>query len=88
MTQPAVNQAPERPTAKTYATVFEGNKDAAAILEDLIKRFVRDPVFEGGIDGVRKSDYRAGSRAVMDFIVKKINQAHGVEDDVEPDQEQ
>lgn len=62
-----------------YHRLFEGDPVGQAVLEDLTRRFVKAPVFEGGIDGVRKSDFRAGSRAVMEFIVRRINQATGAE---------
>jgi len=61
-----------------YARIFEGNPTGEALLEDLTRRFVRPPVLEGGIDGIRKSDVRAGSRAVIEHIVNQINLAGGV----------
>ena len=76
---------PNRPvvTPQMYARLFEGDSTGSAILEDLTAKFVRPPVLDGGIDGVRKSDFRAGSRAVIEFIVRRINQASGVEPDTQ-----
>jgi len=68
-------QEPPRATRRDYASVFEGNPQGALVLEDLTRRFARGPVFEGGIDGVRKSDYRAGARSVVEYIVNKSNLA-------------
>ena len=71
---------PEKPivTPEMYAQVFGPGTAGERVLEDLISKFVRPPVFEGGIDGVRKTDFRAGNRRVLDFIMLKINQAGGV----------
>lgn len=71
---------PERPivTPEMYAQVFGPGTAGEKVLEDLIAKFVRPPVYEGGIDGVRKSDARAGQRRPLDYIMLKINQAAGV----------
>lgn len=66
-----------------YARVFEQHAEGALVLEDMIRRFAKPPVLEGGIDGIRKSDFRAGARSVVEFITNRINQAHGVSDDVQ-----
>lgn len=50
------------------------------MFDSLIRRFNRPPTYEGGIDGIRKSDFRAGARAVIDFIVNQINRNNGVQD--------
>jgi hypothetical protein len=65
-------------TPEMYAQVFGPGTAGEKVLEDLIAKFIRPPVFDGGIDGVRKSDFRSGSRRVLDFIMLKINQAGGV----------
>ena len=72
---------------KMYARVFEGHAEAKLILEDLTAKFCRGPVLSGGIDGIRKSDFRAGARAVMEFIISQINRAHGVDDGTETTKE-
>lgn len=79
----------ERPavTALMYHRVFEGDPVGRLLLEDLVRRFSKGPVFEGGIDGVRKSDFRAGSREVVEFIVRKINQATGAEPETQENEE-
>jgi hypothetical protein len=66
--------------AALYARVFETHHEGALILEDLIRRFVRPPVSQGGIDAVLQTYDRAGQRRVPDYIVAMINRAHGVED--------
>ncbi len=62
-----------------YRRVFEANPDGAAIFEELLRRFARPPVYDGGIDGIRKSDHRAGARSVVEFITSRINEANGVD---------
>jgi hypothetical protein len=65
-------------TPRDYAQLFDGSPLGKRVLEDLVQRFARGPVLTGGIDGVRKSDYRAGSRFVSEFIVQQINIAAGI----------
>lgn len=69
--------------ASVYARVFEQHAEGAMVLEELERRFSAGPVYSGGIDGIRKSDNNAGARSVIEFIALKINQAHGVHDDVQ-----
>lgn len=63
-----------------YADVFEDDLRGAAILEELIQRFSRPAVQEGGIDAVLKTYHRMGARSVVEFIVARINQSRGIED--------
>lgn len=67
-----------RPTAQDYRDLFETDKRGARILEDLILRFTRPPVTDGGIDAVLKTYDRMGQRKPLDFIVNQINRANGV----------
>jgi hypothetical protein len=71
----------ERPivTSEMYAQVFGPGTPGEKVLEDLITKFVRPPILEGGIDGVRKSDFRSGCRKPLDYIIAKINQASGIQ---------
>jgi len=71
-------------TPRDYAQLFEQHHVGKLVLEDLLTRYAKGPVLEGGIDGIRKSDYRAGARAVVEFIVRRTNQATGAEP---PDEE-
>ncbi len=74
-----------RPTAEDYRDLFETDKRGARILEDLILRFVRPPVTDGGIDAVLKTYDRLGQRRPLDFIMNQISRANGaqVEDNEE-----
>lgn len=72
-----------RPTAQDYSDLFEVDRRGAAILEDLILRFTRPPVTDGGIDAVLKTYERMGQRRVIDFIVGQINQASGLAGEIE-----
>ena len=75
--------------AGAYALIFEDHKIGAAVLEDLIARFGGNPYVPGGLESQRETDYRAGRKAVVDFIVRRINQAAGHEpvSDLEPTKE-
>lgn len=70
-----------KPTPQDYADLFEVDKRGQRILEDLISRFVRPPVTDGGIDAVLKTYERMGQRKPLDFIATMINRANGVADD-------
>jgi hypothetical protein len=71
--------------ASDYELIFESNKVGAAILDDLIQRFSRE-LKSSGIDRILDSERMRGRREVLDFIVMRINQANGVQDD-EPTEE-
>lgn len=73
----------DRPTPQDYADLFETDRRGARILEDLILRFTRPAVTEGGIDAVLKTYERLGKRSVVDFIVGQINQANGLPENTE-----
>ena len=68
-----------RPTAQDYADLFEVDKRGARILEDLIQRFIRPPVMDGGVDGILQTYSRLGQRKPIDFIVNQINRSNGVQ---------
>lgn len=72
---------PEPIEPAIYARVFEEYRDGAAILEELTRRFARPAKLEGGIDAVLTTYHRDGARSVIEFIVARINQAHGVPTD-------
>lgn len=85
---PASKDSPDAPaTPADYYRVFEMSAAGQRVQSDLLVRFSRGPVFEGGIDGVRKSDFRAGARAAIEHIIRRINQANGVNDPDPPEQE-
>lgn len=71
-----------------YKDVFEIDKRGEAILEDLIARFSRPAVTKGGIDAVLQTYHREGAREVVEFIVSRINQAHGVINHADEDENQ
>jgi len=74
---PSVRQVVE---PHSYARLFEGHQDGPLVLDDLINRFARPAKLEGGIDAITVTYYRAGQRAVLDFVISMINRAHGVND--------
>lgn len=74
-----------RPTPADYKMIFEDHKVGAAILEDMIRRFVKPPVTDGGIDAVLKTYMRMGERNLLDHIAKQINLANNVPAEEEPE---
>lgn len=79
MTQPKPLQPED------YQRVFEGDPLGARILEDLVGRFGGNPYVKGALDAQRETDFNAGKLEVVNFILRKINQANGAETD-EPEQ--
>jgi hypothetical protein len=65
--------------AETYKQIFEDDVRGASILEDLVGRFSRPAVVKGGIDAVLETYSRAGNRAVIDYIFRRLEQANGVQ---------
>ena len=76
---------PLRADPAMYLRVFEGHHEGRVVLEDLLRRFARPAVLEGGIDAVLKTYDRNGSRKVVEFIVSMINQAQGVNSPTDED---
>lgn len=77
--------APDQLPPATYARIFEVG-EGALVLEELTRVFARPAVLDGGIDAVLKTYHRQGARAVLDYIVNKINLANGVNDAPDADQ--
>jgi hypothetical protein len=71
-----------------YRDIFETDRRGAAIFEDLYKRFAAHAKVhtEGGIDAVLKTYQASAHREVIEYIVRQINRANGV--DTDPNQEQ
>lgn len=68
-----------------YRRLFEDNADGVAILDELVARFGSNPYTPGGVEAARATDFKAGRLEVVQFILRKINRAHGVKDDVQED---
>lgn len=64
-----------------YKRIFEGNQDGIAILDELCRVFAKDCYVKGGRAAERQTLVNCGERNVVEFIVKKINQANGVDQD-------
>lgn len=62
--------------ADLYRQIFEIDKRGAAIFEDLVSRFSKPAVIEGGIDAVIKTYHHMGEHAVIQHIVRQINIAN------------
>mgnify|MGYP000207977395 CR=1 FL=1 len=63
--------------AALYRDVFEDDRRGAAILDDLIGRFTKAAITQGGIDAVLQTYRNAGMRAVLDYVIGRINAANG-----------
>lgn len=68
--------------AEVFARVFEHHAEGAQILEELINRFGRNPYVRGGLEAQRQTDFNAGQNEVVQFILRRINQANGVDTNV------
>lgn len=67
-------------TAKDYADAFDLNPAGARCLRDLIDTFHSGPAFIPGEDGRRQTDFNLGARAVLDFILARMDAGvHGKE---------
>lgn len=63
-----------------FARLFEGAPDGPAVLDNLIRLNAGTAVLTGGIDGMTRTYYNLGRRSVIDYIVRRINAANGVQD--------
>ena len=59
---------------ETYARVFEADPLGRVILEDLVARFHDCTMFDP--ENARKTDFKLGSREVVQFILKRIGQVN------------
>lgn len=66
--------------------MFEGDPVGARILEELVERYGGNPYTKGGLEAQRQTDFKAGQLEVVNFILRKINQANGAEHHEQPDQ--
>lgn len=69
------------PTPSDYALIFESHKVGAAVLEELIAKYGGNPYVKGGQEADRQTAFNAGKLEVINFILRRLNQANGVSDD-------
>ncbi len=62
---------------EAYARVFENIPEGGQILEELVSRFGRNPYVKGGHEADRQTAFNAGAMEVINFIVRRIEQAQG-----------
>lgn len=72
--------------SRVYRRIFEEDGDGAAVLAELWRIFAKGAVTKGGIDAVLATYHNDGARSVLEHIVRRINQANGVNDDAPDDQ--
>lgn len=68
---------------QAYQRLFEHNADGVAVLDELVSVFGKNPYTPGGVDAARATDFKAGQLEVVQFILRKINRANGVNDDAD-----
>lgn len=66
---------------EAYARVFENIPEGEQILAELITRFGRNPYVKGGLEADRQTAFNAGALEVINFIVRRIEQAQGGDHD-------
>lgn len=68
------------PTDSDYLVLFQDMPGGAAILDELVSRFGKNPYVKGGLEGDRQTAYNAGQLEVVNYILMRINRANGVTD--------
>lgn len=66
---------------KVYSDIFENNPFGAQILEELVARFGGNPYVPGGHEADRATAFNAGKQEVLNFILRRIDQANGADDE-------
>jgi hypothetical protein len=66
---------------EVYARVFENIPEGGQILEELVARFGRNPYVKGGLEADRQTAFNAGALEVVNFILRRIEQAQGGDHD-------
>ncbi|WP_225760232.1 hypothetical protein [Leclercia sp. Marseille-Q4284] len=75
-----------RLTPRDFKHIFEEAPGGLQILDHLIVRFGGAAYVKGGHEADRETCYRAGQRAVVDYILAMINRANGLTSETEPDE--
>lgn len=73
-------------TPRDFKHVFEEAAGGAQVLEHLILRFGGAAYVKGGHEADRETCYRAGQRAVVDYLIAMINRANGLTSENAPDE--
>lgn len=68
-------------TPDDYKRLFEEMPGGPQVLGALTKRFGHASYVRGGQEADRETCYRAGQRAVLDFILLQIDKAKGEENE-------
>ena len=61
---------------ESYAWVFEQTPEGKLVMDELLARFGKNPYVKGGIESARQTDFNSGALEVINFIVRRIEQAH------------
>lgn len=83
MSKPTPQQLPP----EAYARVFVNHPEGVLILDELIARYGGNPYVRGGLAEQRQTDFNAGKLEVVNFLLRRINQASDPNgtDEPEPD---
>ncbi|WP_425288254.1 hypothetical protein [Pectobacterium betavasculorum] len=65
-----------------YKRIFEETPGGTEVLDELTRRFGGAVFVKGGAEGDRQTCFNAGRRDVLDFILRRLNEADGVSNDV------
>ena len=71
---------------RDFKHVFEETAGGSQILDHLILRFGGAAYVKGGLEADRETCYRAGQRAVVDYLIAMINRANGLTSETEPNE--
>ena len=61
-----------------YREIFETDRRGAALFDDLCRHFAKGPARGFDASAVNETFARAHQRAVVDYILARINRANGV----------
>ncbi|MGG2140843.1 hypothetical protein [Symbiopectobacterium sp. RP] len=61
--------------AEDYKRVFEETPGGQQVLDELTRRFGGAVYVKGGPEGERQTCFNAGRRDVLDFILRRLNEA-------------
>lgn len=69
-----------------YRDIFETDKRGAVLFEDLCRHFAKGPARGFDQSAMNQTFARAHQRAVIDYILQRINRANGVNEGAPTDE--
>ena len=74
----------QRASPEAYQRLFELSQDGMAVFDDLVARFYARNPYVPGPGGDRDTAFNAGRLEVVQFILRQINRANGVDPNEHP----